>query len=628
MKKWLMGGVALLVTTVAVAQAEYAFEVDLTKVVNDEVRVNLAVSSALKGKDAELVYHIPKMVPGTYSIYDFGRFISNFEAKDAKGKLLKVEHPDDNTWVIKKAKKLATVSYKVEDTWDAKKPNLPFEPAGTNIEENLNFCVNTHGFFGYFKDKTKLPYTINVKRPTQFFGASAMKRVGGTSDSDVFKADSYNYLADSPIMFSKPDTAMVKVGNADVLIAVYSPTGKVSPKFLKEQIEPTLQAQRKYLGGTLPVDYYAFIIYLTDGVTETGSYGALEHSYSSFYVLPEMEPAAIAQTIRDVAAHEFFHIVTPLNIHSEEIGDFDFINPKMSQHLWMYEGTTEYKAAHVQVMYGLISLEEYLTVVGNKLRESLTTKTEKGKLKYDDKLSFTEMSKEVLVKHKEQYNNVYAKGALIGLCLDINLLKVSNGKYNLNLLMDDLAKEYGKNKSFKDADLFPKIAELITKRGYKPAAVMQFFDNHVIGGKALPLKELLADAGISYFPKKMVKEMTLGGLEKSLGFDGKGFFIANANNLDSFGKSFGFKTGDKLVAWNDKELSMETIDGVLGGFMSTVKEGDAVKVTVEREDKNVDLTTKVIKAEVEKEYVFETNAAATAEQLAFRKQWLGEYREK
>jgi predicted metalloprotease with PDZ domain len=41
--------------------------------------------------------------------------------------------------------------------------------------------------------------------------------------------------------------------------------------------------------------------------------------------------------------HEFFHIVTPLSIHSKEIQDFDY-NDKMSEHLWMYEGVTEYFA--------------------------------------------------------------------------------------------------------------------------------------------------------------------------------------------------------------------------------------------------------------------------------------------
>jgi predicted metalloprotease with PDZ domain len=49
----------------------------------------------------------------------------------------------------------------------------------------------------------------------------------------------------------------------------------------------------------------------------------------------------LVKSMMDVVSHEFFHIVTPLSIHSKEIQYFDY-NPKMSEHLWMYEGVTEY----------------------------------------------------------------------------------------------------------------------------------------------------------------------------------------------------------------------------------------------------------------------------------------------
>jgi predicted metalloprotease with PDZ domain len=62
-------------------------------------------------------------------------------------------------------------------------------------------------------------------------------------------------------------------------------------------------------------------------------------------VLPELMPKEeLVKSMMDVVSHEFFHIVTPLSIHSKEIQDFDYNDPKMSEHLWMYEGVTEYFA--------------------------------------------------------------------------------------------------------------------------------------------------------------------------------------------------------------------------------------------------------------------------------------------
>lgn len=184
---------------------------------------------------------------------------------------------------------------------------------------------------------------------------------------DTYTIPNYFDLQDAPMMYCVPDTTSLSVGGAQILISVYSPNKTVSSKFIAENIHEILIAQQKYLGGTLPIKKYAYLIYLTPNAGGSGSNGALEHSYSSMYFLPEMDGKLLAQTMKDVSAHEFFHIVTPLNIHAEQIGNFDYTEPKMSKHLWLYEGVTEYAAGLVQVKYGSMSLEEYLKVIDDKI---------------------------------------------------------------------------------------------------------------------------------------------------------------------------------------------------------------------------------------------------------------------
>ena len=98
-------------------------------------------------------------------------------------------------------------------------------------------------------------------------------------------------------MYDVPDTTVIKVGNTDVLISVYSPNKKITSKFLAEKLDTLLQAQGKYLGGKLPVDKYAFIIYLSEKPGYSGGEGALEHSYCSFYYYPEREPEQISRNL-------------------------------------------------------------------------------------------------------------------------------------------------------------------------------------------------------------------------------------------------------------------------------------------------------------------------------------------
>jgi predicted metalloprotease with PDZ domain len=266
---------------------------------------------------------------------------------------------------------------------------------------------------------------------------------------DQFRTENYDQLVDSPIMYAKADTAIIKVANTEVLISSYSPHGKIKAKEIASTVRDVLMAQKEFLGGKLPVEKYAFLFYWTD--KQVRSMGALEHSYSSVYHMPETSIDRISGYLKDFVAHEFFHIVTPLTIHSEEIHHFDFNEPKMSRHLWLYEGVTEYFAQTVQVKYNLLTRDEYLA----EMRQKMLIAD-----RFLDEVPFTDISLGALDKYADQYYNVYQKGALIGLCLDVKLRALSKGEYGIQNLIADLSKQYGKSKAFLDEELFATIATL------------------------------------------------------------------------------------------------------------------------------------------------------------------------
>jgi len=112
---------------------------------------------------SEITYHIPKIIPGTYSEDDYGKFIDDFKAFDANGKALEVTKSDSNSWLIKNATKLDKITYWVNDTYDIEGGggfgSGVFSPAGTNINEGKNFMINNHGFVGYFDNK-KILHTM------------------------------------------------------------------------------------------------------------------------------------------------------------------------------------------------------------------------------------------------------------------------------------------------------------------------------------------------------------------------------------------------------------------------------------------------------------------------------------
>jgi len=552
-------------------------------------------------------------VPGTYHIYDFGKYAMDFEAFDKDGRSLSVNQLDKNRWEIDNAKTLNKISYWVEDTWDANVDALVFEPGGTNIEKDENVVLNNHGFFGYFDGMKHFKYELNVTRPDNFYGATGLSTITTTGNVDQYATENYMDLVDAPIMYNVPDTITFKVGNAEILISVYSKNKTATAQEISEDIKEILELQREYLGGTLPVDKYAFIIYLYAGQSGSGGSGALEHSYSSFYYLPEMPAEQLSGFIVRVAAHEFFHIVTPLNIHSKEIGDFDFINPKMSKHLWMYEGVTEYFAGHVQVYGGMQTPQEYLGVIEDKLS---------GANHFKDELPFTELSLGCLGEHEHQYANVYQKGALIGMCLDIMLRDQSKGKIGIKDMMAMLSKEYGKYKSFNDEKLFDKIAELSSPE------IRDFFTKYVEGKESLPIKDVLNKVGVTFQEDVTIKEVSLGGVMLSYNPETQRLFVADMGSINDFGKSLGYKTNDELVSINGEEIDMSKVQEQMDNFKKNTKPGDKVEIVVSRIEKgkakSKKLKAKALLVEKHKQYLIEFNDNATKEQIDLRNTWLGQ----
>lgn len=617
----IVGLVLLFVAACSFLQAQpgeqsgvYDFTIDLAHVSDDKVNVELRPPADALLQD-DIVYHMPSIVPGTYEIYDFGRFVSAFKALDKDGKELKVTALDVNSWKIYEARKLARISYRVEDTWDAKMDGeRVFEPGGTNIERDTNFVINTHGFCGYFEGLKRRRYELTFIRPDGFFGATSMSSLQSMAkDRDRFASDNYMDLVDSPIMYCKPDTAHVHVGGCDVLISVYSPHQLITAKFVADELHELLGFQQAYLGGTLPVNRYTFLVYLSPDGYLSGSMGALEHSYSSMYCLPEMMPVYIGPRLRDFAAHEFFHIVTPLSIHSEEIGEFDYNVPKMSEHLWLYEGLTEYAAGLVQVKYGKMTFDQYVNLIAGKMQ---------GTMRYKNDLSFTEMSKGVLDKYKDQYGNVYQKGALIGLCLDIKLRKLSGGKYGVQELMRDLAKDYGKDKSFKDDELIPKIVSLTYPE------IGEFFKNCVEGGQPLPYKEVLADVGIDYKAKQNEKKMSaFGGLSMIVDEETSELILVDLGNTNDFAAEMGYQDGDIVKTFNGTAINKNNALEVVKSFVDNAHTGSKIKVEISRKKDDGNMERKTLKGkmhfvETVREHVVTPMDKPTEEQLALRKAWI------
>ncbi len=473
-----------------------ATTMDLTNVIEDKVPITI---NPEKFKQDTVIYRLPKVIPGTYAVSDFGNFIVGFKALNYKGEEMVYTKTDENSWVIHNATELDKITYLVNDTFDVENTEgvaTPFSPSGTNIDED-NFVLNLPGFIGYFETLEHYQYKLDITAPTSLNRSSALQLVGEEMSKDSLSV-THNYYApryfditDNPMMYGDFEVEEFQVGDIKVVLSVYSPNKVHTALDLKETVYEMMKAQKTYLGDINSTARYDIFLYLSemDETSPTG-FGALEHHTSTIVVLPETMPLeALASSMIDVVSHEFFHIVTPLSIHSEDVHYFNYYEPTFSKHLWMYEGVTEYFATLFQVDQGLVTEEEFYQTIMEKIQ------TASG---LDDTMSFTEMSENVLVSpYAENYYNVYQKGALIGMCIDIIMREESNGTRGILSLMKELSLKFGKDMPFKDDMLIEEIVEMTYP------SIGEFFETHVIGTTPIDYSLYFEKAGLEITESKV-----------------------------------------------------------------------------------------------------------------------------
>ena len=593
--------------------------IDLNAVKNDQLLVSLDPGPFPAG---EVSFYMPSVIPGTYEYTDFGRFVTNLQAFDKNNQLLEVVKEGKNTWKIAEGKKLDRINYMVDDTFDSPEGKKIYPMGGTKIEKDEVYLLNLHGFVGYFKGGKEWSYRVTIDSPADLVPFSSMQSVSHTATQDVFLAGRYFNIIDDPILYTSDDSISFSLEDIDVNLAVHSPTGAHKAADFKETLMDMMEAQKRFLGdanNTKSYDILLLLMSMEEVQHFGGIQGALEHHTSTTVVFYEgIDTASLKEYLTDVVSHEFFHTLTPLNVHSEQIHYFNYNEGVMSQHLWMYEGTTEYFANLFQVQQDLITEEDFYS--------RITEKIDLAK-RYDDTMPFTEMSTKIVDEpYQSNYQNVYYKGALINMCLDIIIREQSGGTRGILSVMQALAKKYGVDKPFTDNQLFDEIVAITYPE------VGDFIKTHIQGETPIPYKRFLEKAGVTIVDTEQK-------LPSIIMVTPQQPFIAPQPNeagtmdlvvtgLNNRLSEIGFQAGDVLRVFNGAEIPALTQENMgalnmLFGVSFDWKLDQEVMFKVERAGVSKTLHGTVGVAVAPAKGI-QANTNATAAQIALRNAWLYE----
>lgn len=605
----------LLIPSYLNAQSAYQYNINLEKVENDQLRVDLIVPSLINKSDT-IIFRLPKIIPGTYAENNFGRFVVNIKFYTRNGSEIISKRTDINTWYIPNDSKLYRLTYYVNDTWDSELPPIVFEPAGSNFDSNY-FVLNAGAYLGYFEGFIDLPILLNIKHSKSILGITSLSSIYSNEDEELYAAKNYNELVDSPILYGNLDTASIHISDSKIIIAINSGSSKYTAAFFKQELLPIINAYVDYFGGALPVDYYSILIDVSPTFYKSKAFGALEHNFSTLICINASSTQNVALEVKNILAHEFFHIVIPLYIHDTYIQNFNFNRPLLSEFIWFYEGVTEYTSLYVQLRAGIIDINDFLNRMTNKLHNSLY---------YVHNIPLSKISTLYLnKKYAKQYGNVYEYGAIVAWTLDLYLRQNSTGQYGLPNLLHDLSELYGEDTAFESKDFFKTIDNLTSSE------VHDFFSMYINDTLFIPYKKILYPFGLDYNEKGYMYEISpLAGIENgAVIFDSKGHMvIKDTNLLDTFGKDIlKLKTGDIILSWAGINIENKKAMSLLMNYISLAKKDDFLVVKILRktsggEYENIELTAKLEKVMMPHDNVFMRLENLTMTQARMYDLWL------
>lgn len=406
--------------------------IDLRQAASQGIQVQVKVPSSAA---APVAYQFPRTIPG---IYEYLKTQPCFD---------EIVHLEDT--IGKQGMQFAlgansqgtNFSYAVQNTLDK---YMGLSAEDVHFSGDSLFILNWHYLIGYFNKDTQQAYKIQVNYPKGLYGAGSMNKASLSDSSDVFYADTYKELIHMPVMYSRPDTVQFSLGPTQFTIAYAGADTTLDAAKIKELLlEPLEEVQSLSLYHPKEYTFLYYSEYFLTGPYLTG----LEHPYST---LVTYHSALLSDDIIvSTSIHEYLHTVfTPLLLRSEAIHMLDMDDPQCDQHLWFYEGVTEYLAIKALMKSGYFSALDFL----NELQESDS---------YHKNINMAAVSSHIYNKKEQQlFGNFYTKGSLLAFQLDIEILERSEGKEDLFSIMRKLQKKYSTDKPFNSQTFIQEFSRI------------------------------------------------------------------------------------------------------------------------------------------------------------------------
>lgn len=560
-----------------------------------EVEVRVRRSASASAPQAETLV-MPVWTPGSYLVRDFERHVQDFAVVDAAtNRPLAWSKLNKNSWRI--------------TTDRAKDWRATYRVYANELSVRTSELNDRHAFWNnatllmYLDGLLQADSKLVINPPAGWNIATGLPAVAG--QLNTFSAENFDVLYDSPVEVGQFKTLTFEVKGVPHRIVIDG-EGNYDTERMRRDVQKIVEAEVELMGGEIPYHDYTFILH----AHPVGG-GGLEHLNSTSLIVTRFsfQPDSNYVNFLSLVAHEFFHLWNVKRIRPDALGPFDYNRENYTKLLWVAEGITSYYENVALLRAGFINDKEFLGSMAGTIRD---VQSKPGRLL----MSAEEASFDAWVKYYRQDENsansqisYYDKGTLLGMLLDVQIRKMSNGVRSLDDVMRYLYTEYfKKNRNYTPAD-FQRVCERMAT-----GSLEDFFARFVRGRDELAYDAILGGVGL--------RLDTTGGAERTylgadLGQDNDRLII---RRLYSGAPAYeqGLNANDQIVALDGFRVNRDN-------FLQRLAEkrpNDIARLTIFRAD---ELRTFEIKLGGIKDVSYNPVPVAqpTADQSRLYQGWLG-----
>lgn len=549
---------------------------------------------------------LPSWVPGSYVIRDQARTLRGLRARTAgEAVALPVTKLEKARWRVQ----TQGVSH-VEVLYEVYAHDLSVE--GVDATDDHLF-LNAGMFLPYVVGREREPLEVAVHVPPTWRVYTELAEVGRSPAR--FRARDYDELVDEPIDCGTPVELTIHPAGIPHRILLCGRGGNFEAHRVESDVGKIVEATVRLMGGS-PLGHYTFFYHLADS-RSPGSAG-LEHKNSTAIVVGRsaFRPDDEYRKVLSVTSHEYFHLYNVKRIRPRVLGPFDYTRENYTHLLWAMEGSTDYFGTLLLLRAGLLPAPKYLDEVAKSVQRYQTTPGRKV-------ASLEELSLNAWIDLYQPYEETpnrsvsyYLKGALVTLCLDLEVRHRTEGASSIESVFRTLWNEYGaRDRGLDEEEILP-VANRVTG-----IDLTEFFRSYVSGVTEIDFDRFLGYAGLKVEPRERPpdkeEDPPAGWLGVTLR-DDSGRASVRTMVEDGPGRRAGLSPNDEIVALDGQRVTYSDLPKALERFPP----GSPVEVTLFRRGFLTSLRVETGKAPPEKLLIVPVeDASPTARRV--HDGWLG-----